>query len=288
MAVVTFGIGGDQTREPLTNVLRNTAITLRVQFKDPDLLPTTVLNPTGQLLHAGVAVPLVALGSAPDAQLRYGLLPVAGFVGRYKLTFLTTGLPAGLYRIVFEGDWIDVADGSVLKKLRIEGDVAIGEISRLDDWIRRVETSLMDDVDPRMYRLDEPVAQWSADQIYQHIQAAVDAVNAFPVYYTSYTIETLPIDQFAIDGARVYALYARARFEKANELDYTDGHTLNIKRADFYKSMADTLYGQWRELVIGFKKMTPPTPIGLKSQQLPFRISRILGLLPNFQTLFSG
>ncbi len=174
-----------------------------------------------------------------------------------------------------------------MRVLRIEGNFELGTISRVDDWVRRVQNALMDD-DPELYRLDEPVHQWSYHHIYEHLRLAVDQVNAFPPRVTGYGFEDLPNDYFAIGGARVEALYARARLEKASEMDYADGHSLNVKRGEFYKQLADTLYGQWRALVIDWKKATPPTSIGLRGQQLPFRISRVLGLLPNFRSLFSG
>jgi hypothetical protein len=271
--------GGGPSDQP-----RDTAITFRVQFKDPDGNPVDVDNPTALITREGAAQTLNALGTSADSALRYGLL-CAGATGLYKLTFLTTGMQPGYFRVAFDGDWTD-ADGTV-RDLRVEGDFAIGNVSRVQDWMRRVELGLMDD-DPKLYQLDEPIPQWTADQIYSYLRDAVDRVNTFPPRLTTYDFDTLPNDHLAIMGARVYALQARARFEKANEMSYSDGHNLDIKRADFYASLAATLYQQWEAEVTSFKKMTPPTPIGLKGQQLPFRISRILGLLPNFRTLFSG
>jgi hypothetical protein len=283
MPAVVFGGGG---RNSVASV-QNVPVFLRVQFKDASdpPQPVDVIDPVGVLLHGGQPQELAALGSVPQEGLRYPLI-AAGPPGLYKLSFLTTGLKAGHYNVRFEGSWVDPF--SVTQTLRVEGEIALGEISRTDSLIARVYTALMDDVDPRLYRLDEPVAQWSSDQLYLHMLAAVDGINAFPPRLTHFDFDTVPFDQFVVDGARVYGLYARARFEKANELAYSDVHTLDIKRADFYKSLADTLYAQWKEAIVAFKKMTPPTPIGLKGQQLPFRISRVLGLLPNFKTLFSG
>ena len=282
MAVVTFS-GGARNRE---TTYRNASVTLHVQFKDPDGAAVDVLGPVGYLLFEGVSQTLDAIGSAPDEALRYSLIDVPGVTGLYKLVFLTTGLRPGMYRVGFEGTWAD-ADGEQ-HVLRVEGNIALGEVTRKDELIRRIQYALMDDIDPRYYRLDEPIHQWTADQLYVHLLAAMDSINAFPPRLTAFTIDDLPFDQFAVDGGRVYALYARARFEKANELTYSDVHTLDIKRADFYKSLADTLHERWRALVIDFKKATPPTPIGLTSQRLPFRIRRVLGLLPNFRSLFSG
>lgn len=283
MATVVFGGGGRNGAITLQNV----PIFLRVQFKDGSdpSVPVDVIDPVGIILHEGVPQTIAALGSTPQEGLRYPLIS-AGSTGLYKLSFLTTGLKSGLYRVMFQGGWIDPF--SVVQTLQVGGEIAIGEISRTDSLIARIETALMDDIDPRMYRLDEPIAQWTPDQLYLHMLAAIDAINAFPPRLTSFDFDTIPFDQFIVDGARIYALYARARFEKANELTYSDVHTLDIKRADFYKALADTLYQQWKDSIIAYKKMTPPTPIGLKGQQLPFRISRVLGLLPNFKTLFSG
>lgn len=284
MPAVVFSGGGNNS----TPAVQNVPIFLQVQFKDASdpPVPVDVLEPIGRLTHDGVAVELAALGVVPVAGLGYPLIPVDGWTGRYKLSFLTTGLAAGHYGVQFTGTWID-PDG-VPRTLEVSGEIGLGAVERTDALIARTKASLMDDVDPRMYRLDEPVPQWSADQIYLHMLAAVDVINALPPRLTFFDFTVIPFDQFIVDGARIYALYARARFEKANELSYSDVHTLDIKRADFYKSLADSLYAQWKEMIVAWKKMTPPTPIGLRGQQLPFRISRVLGLLPNFKNLFSG
>lgn len=284
MASAVFS-AGDRNRvaTPVT-----VPIFLRFLFRDGSdpPVPVNVVGPVATVLREGVAQKLAALGSTAGPDLKYTLIAVAGSTGLYKLSFLTTGLSAGLYRVLAEGSWTDPF--SVVQTLQVEGEFALGEVARLDSLIARVETSLMDDVDPRLYRLDEPIPQWTADQIYLHMLAALDTMNSFPPRLTSFDFDTVPFDQMLVDGARVYALYARARFEKANELTYSDVHNLDIKRADFYKSLADTLYAQWAASVTSYKRMTPPTPIGLKGQQLPFRVSRVLGLLPNFKTLFSG
>ena len=282
--IAVFGGGLDnQGSGGPSPTLRDTAVTLRVQFRDPDGAAVNVVNPVARITREGVARILDAIGVAPDEALNYPLT-ADGANGLYKITFLTTGLEPGLYRATFEGTWTDA--NLVDHLLRVEGDIGFGEISRRQDWIRRVEQLLMDDVSS-LYRLDEPVRYWSDDQIYGYLREAIDRVNLFPPRLTDFDFQSLPNDHLAIQGARVYALQARARLEKANEMSYSDGHTLTLQRADFYKQLADTLYQQWQDAAVAYKTMTPPTPIGLKGQQIPFRVSRILGLLPNFRTLFS-
>lgn len=281
--VATFS-GGLDNRETVGQTVRDPVIPLRFQFKDPDGVAVDVTSPTVRVSHEGAAILLSAFGASPDSARRYTLLP-AGATGLYKLTFLPTGLPAGLYGVVAEGTWTD--PDLVARTLRIEGSLGIGDISRVDAMINRVQAELMDD-HPEWYRLDEDCHQWSRDQLYVYLCTAIDRVNMFPTRATRYTFDSLPIDHMAVFGAKVEALYARARLEKANEMDYSDVHTLQIRRAEFYKTLADSLYAQWKEEVTAWKKMTPPTPIGIRGQQLPFRVSRVLGLLPNFRSLFSG
>lgn len=265
--------------------IRDSLVSLQVQFLGLDGLATSVTDPYVQIFHEGELVSVEAIGSTEQSDHRYPLLAVTGVTGRYKISFLTTRLKYGIYKVEFTGQILD--DDSNPHTIMVAGTIAIGEISRLQDWINRVSIGLMDD-HPEEYRLDEPVNQWMQDQIYTYIREAVDRINLFPPRLTNYDFASLPSDELAVTGAKIWALWARARLEKANELSYSDTHTLDIKRADFYKQLADSLYKDWMELVIAFKKMTPPTPIGLKSQRLPFRIARVIGLLPNYSNFFSG
>lgn len=173
--------------------------------------------------------------------------------------------------------------------LVVRGQLGIGGISRIQDFLNRIRQGLMDDC-PELYRLDEPVHQWTNQQFYTYLREAQDRINNTGPRRTFYEIESFPIgqDEFLVTGAKIWALYARSRLEKANEMTYSDLHSLDIKRADFYKSLADQLYRDWIESIVSWKRSTPPTPIGINSQRLPFRIFRVLGLMPNYQTFFSG
>jgi hypothetical protein len=202
--------------------------------------------------------------------------------GHYKFSFIPGRMQGGLYQLEFAGD---IAGHTLL----VPGVIALGELTRLQGWLNRIRMGLMDDF-PELYRLDEPVHQWEPEQLWTFVQEALGRLNSFGPRPTNYDADTLPAnaDEFLVTGAKIWALYARARLEKANEMSYSDQHSLDIKRADFYKGLADTLYKDWMEAVIQWKKATPPRPIGMRSQQLPFAIGRVIGLLPHYQTYFSG
>lgn len=275
-----------------TPLARTSLITLTVTFKDftqPVGVPTDVTNPRIRILHDKVTVSVNALGVTQNADGTYdmsALIPPQ--TGTYKFAFLPDRTPAGVYNLEFTGEFTDPSS-SETKTLIVNGTIGIGEISRLEDWIVRIKRRLMDDF-PEWYRLDEPIQQFQPDQLYSYIRDVIDRLNNIGPRITNYDIDGIPdsLSEFVVTGAMVFALYARARLEKANEMNYSDLHTLNIQRADFYKSLADSLWKDWEEAVLNFKKATPPTPIGLRAQRLPFRVFRVIGLLPNYQSFFSG
>lgn len=280
-----------QTRQAFSDTL----IRIQVLFKGLDCNPVDVANPRVRIFHGFEKTPvdvdiLKTVQNTGDHS--YPLEPVdPPQTGQYRFAFLTTWLMPGLYNLEFAGDITETLPDTTTrqKTLIVKGELEIGEISRLHDVINRVQMGLMDDF-PYEYRLDEPVHQWKKDQIYNYIREALSRFNSTGPRRTSFDIDSFPYgnEELLVTGAKIWALYGRSRLEKANEMNYSDVHTLNIDRASMYKQMADTLMQDWTRAVQDWKKMTPPTPIGLRSQRLPFRVSRVIGLLPNYQTFFSG
>lgn len=269
-------------------------IILQVLFKGLDNCPIDVENPRVRIFHGFEQRPvdvdvLTTIGNNDHS---YPLTPVdPPQTGQYRFSFLTTWLPPGLYSLEFAGEVDEVLPGPIIRKktIIVKGDIEIGEISRLHDILNRIQMGLMDDF-PMEYRLDEPVHQWKRDQLFVYTKEALSRFNSTGPRRTNFDIDTFPYgnEELIVTGAKIWALYGRSRLEKANEMNYSDVHTLNIDRANMYKQMADTLMQDWTRAVQDWKKMTPPTPIGLKSQRLPFRLARVIGLLPNYQTYFSG
>jgi hypothetical protein len=267
---------------------RDHLITLAVQFKDPATgLPIDPLAPKVRITHEGQPVSVQALGSAENPDHTYGLVAsVPPSTGLYRFSFFSANMRPGVHHVEFFGDATISGQSTTLL---VKGLIEFGEISVVDRLIVKLRMSLMDDI-VQQYQLDAPFHQWNIDQLYSFLEDATSEINAIGPRITNFCLDdfaTLP-SVLLLDGARVRALFARARFEKANEMSYSDQHSLDIKRANDYFQMANTLDGIWRKTVEGWKKATPPRPIGLKSQRTPFRLSRVIGLLPSYSTFFPG
>lgn len=279
MGVQTF-LGGvsNNVRENRKDGL----IPLRVGFKDPDGRYVDPVNPTGRFLHEGKVVHgIQLLASTVGTDGTFPLSPVS--TGIYSVSFLTVGMTPGLY--ILEA-WGNIDWGGKPIELRADGTINVGEISMLQYYITRLRVRLMDDM-LAWYRLDQPVQQWSADNLAACLMEALSHINVRGPRITYEVFETVPED-LIVTGGMIYALESRARMEIANTMNYTDGHSLNIDRSPKYLQMAQQLRAGWDQSIESWKRATPPTPIGVKSQQLPFRIFRIIGLLPNYQSYFEG
>lgn len=254
----------------------------RVPQPDGSYATMDVTNPRVRVTRESALVRVQSLESRPDDDGIYPLIQIG--TGLYRFAFLSTSQPPGLIDFEFSGEAVI---NTVSTTIVVKGTVGLGEISRLQDVINRVQVNLMDD-HPEDYRLDEPVNQWRKLNLFEAVRTSLDRFNVQGPRQTAFTFDTIPSDYFLVTGGVIQALYQRARLEKANEMSYSDGHSLDIKRADFYLNMAKGLETEWLEAVKGWKQSTPPSPIGLKSQRLPFRINRVIGLLPNYQTFFNG
>lgn len=286
-------LGTNYSSTPSLEV-RSSAVSLQVYFKDSTEAAVAVNSPLARFSFADDTrgdepVTPEALTGGPNTDGTYPMDPVlANLVpipGLYQLTFLTNAMSAGLYNIQFTG--VNPLDSN--RTLLVRGQFALGELSRVQDFINRSRQGLMDD-HPEDYRLDEPVKQWTAQQLFSYARDVVDRINMTGPRLTDYILEGFPpgLDELVVTGIKIWALYARSRLEKANEMTYSDQHSLTIARADFYKNLADALYRDWLAAIMAFKKASPPTPIGVRSQRLPFRVFRVLGLLPNSASIFSG
>lgn len=92
--------GSDVTPE-----LRNTVITLRVQFLHPvTRRPVMVTNPIGILSFNGRILIPTALSLPANQNGEFPLEPVPLLTGNYQFSFFTDGLPIGLYDVEFRGD----------------------------------------------------------------------------------------------------------------------------------------------------------------------------------------
>lgn len=285
--ISTFGAGS--ASYGATGSPRDQLVPLLVQFRNPatgDAIDPT--NPKVRFLHDGAPISVQTLGSPEQPDHTYPLLAnVPPTTGLYRVAIFTSFLAPGLYDVEFSGE---ATVNSQATTLIVKGQIGIGAISVVDDLIVRLRIALMDDR-PREYQLDDNLTHhWNIDELYTFLRESVGEINATGPRMTAFSLEDTSFmpDTLVVDGARIRALQARARFEKANEMDYSDQHTLSIKRADSYMQMAQQLAEAWRRTVEGWKKATPPRTIALRSQRTPFRVSRVIGLLPNFSTYFPG
>ncbi len=284
MGVAVYAGGqSNQQFEPFQGSL----VELRVEFHDPDGAPVDVTNEQARLTLSGEPIfPSFSTGGMPDSAGFIPLVKVTGETGLYSFDFLTDGLQQAAYLVTFTGD---IIFNSAPLTLTVQGTAGIGEISKTHAFMDRLRIGLMDNRH-REYKIDRKVPQWNETELFIFLREALQAINSAGPQIRRYTFDTFPTDveELLITGGRVYALEARSRLEIANELTYTDGHTLSIDRAQKYMAMAQQLRMDWLQRVRGYITATPPKPIGVQSQRLPFRITRVIGLLPNYSNFFTS
>lgn len=288
MATRTFG-GGLNNYEP-ARIGKQVEITLMVQFKDQQDPPTATDVTDGKAFIKDIEGTTIGVEvfspTVQNADKSYSLTLVTS-PGLYKLQFLVSGaMKPGLYSAEFQGK---ITVGPNQHTLTVIGQFGIGEISRIDDYMNRIRLRLMDDF-PDDYTLDEPVNQWRRVNVFACLRDALSRFNSTGPRRTEFTFDTYPdtFDELLVTGGYVYALESRARLEKATQMNYSDGISLNIDRGPFYLQLATGMRTDWTRAVQDWKKATPPSPRGVRSVRIPFRINRVIGMLPNYQTYFSG
>jgi len=260
----------------------DTLVPVRVGYHDPDGHLIDPSTPMGRILRDGKVVQGIQL--LAGGMTAAGTFPLSYVsTGVYSAAFMSTGMSPGLYKLE---TWGDIVFGSQTLTLRIGGTFELGEVSMIQYYITRLRMRLMDER-PALYQLDAPVYQWPLDTLAACLMEALSHINNRGPRITREGFETVPED-LIVTGGIIYALETRARLEEANHMAYADGHSLDINRAPMYMTMAQQLRNGWDLSIESWKKATPPKPIGMKAQQMPFRIFRIIGLLPNYQSYFEG
>lgn len=258
-------------------IFANEYETVYVCFKDINGINVAVTNPTVQIFKENILYSTEPLNA------------ILGQIGWYKCSFWTTPkFSEGLYDLVFTGTF----NSEILTK---KGQIIVGEITATQDFINRLRNRLMDNY-PEYYLIDETVYQWHDNDLFKHLQDALNKLNLFPPLVTFFTFDNVPNSSLVLDIAQYYALLARARLENANTFSYSDGISLNISRAQFLLSEAQALQNLFMQELKAFKFMLRSpigmdwpglTPVGLRRSRLPFRVMRVLGFLPNMKRLFS-
>lgn len=279
MSVSVFTPGTSNFR---SSSVKESLVSIRVGFRAPNGSLVNVTNPVGRITHEERLVP--ALDMVIGSVVEGGYFSLAQIsTGVYGLAFIPRGMTYGLYKLECSGQYSYLGKNHVLF---CEGSILVGEISMVQFYVNQLRIRLMDDM-LAWYRLDEPIHQWPLDTLYTCLSNSLSHINSKGPRITTMGYESVPED-LLITGGIIYALETRARLEIANSMNYTDGHSINIDRGPKYQSLAQQMRASWEEMIISWKKATPPTPIALKSQRLPFRIFRMVGMLPNYQSYFEG
>jgi len=241
-------------------------------FKDSEGKAVSVTNAEFSLLLDGL--PII------DKQ---SLSPIPDYLGYYKYSWwITDDYVSGLYDIAFTGN-----NGS--ESLSLAGQVQIGEITRVQSFINRLLSRLLDKHFER-YLIDAPERQWQDQDLYHFLLDALDSVNNSSPVSTAFTFDNLPCESIFLDIAQGYALLAMARLENANTFSYSDGISLNLNRAPFYQQQGQYLLDNALKVRLAAWKysssLTRPRPVGLRRARLPFRVMRALGFMPNMKRSF--
>lgn|GEM_PF-4844476 len=241
-------------------------------FKNEEGSAVAVTEAKFSLLRDGLAI--------IDAQ---PLQSIPGLTGYYKYSWwLTEDYLPGLYDVSFTGY-------NASTSLSLAGQVSIGEITRVQSFINRLLSRLLDKYFEH-YLIDAPKRQWQDQDLYHFLLDALDSVNNTSPITTTFTFDNIPCESIFLDIAQGYALLAMARLENANTFSYSDGISLNLNRAPFYQQQGQYLLDNALKVrLVSWKyssTLTRPRPLGLRRARLPFRVMRTLGMMPNMKRSF--
>lgn len=263
------------------DVAYNDYATIYCFFRDADDSLVDVTNPKVTITKNNGDYTLV---DAAD------MTKVSGTTGKYSYTinFSDPAYTEGLYQVKFIG-----VDGSTT--LKVNGQIKIGPITayqgiirsvrfRLKDFKRRLDTT----TELLQYKLDDnTIFKWTENELASFIDNALSDINGSGPTITNYDYTTLPgaLNGLLVTVSVVHALDAQAALEIANELDDAD-EKLKIKRSGPYMQLANALRGSAYQRIKDFKFANRARAISLGTTRLPFRVQRVLGLVPGYGNLF--
>ena len=140
-------------------------------------------------------------------------------------------------------------------------------------YIKCLRAFLRDD-NPDAYQLDDRKFLYSDDQLVIFSHLALNDVNSFP-RKTNYDLHEIPPQwrTLVVLGASIFALISRGLLENQNQLTYNDaGLSLDIKRADHYRSSADAIFVKYSEAKTIVKAHWKVQPHLLMRSAVPFHV----------------
>lgn len=209
-----------------------------------------------------------------------------GETGVYSISFLTDGLTAGTYDVVFAGEY----QGTALTN--ITGQFQLYQLPTAQALIDRVRRALWD-ADCSQYLGFFQDRAFKNPDLYAALQNALEWIQTCPPSrQASWTWDTIP-DGFAIhlvQGAKWYAIQARLMLEIRNQMQVSDEVNININMQQGYNQAASSLE-KWKNEAMQAKRMwqfEDAAPRGIISTRFPFTFLRVMSLLPSSQRIFVG
>jgi len=248
--------------------------------------PVDVANPTAivtDMNDVAVNVTVIRPLSKPNKDV----------TGRYSFSFLTEGLAAGTYNIIFTGVYPSGAVGEsvVSETLRIVGKFDIESVSTELYYINWLRMNLFDAY-TSFYRITDPNEySWNDEMLYYCLTTSLSRINGIPPVadYTINQIRNAGFEASLLDGAKYEALFSRAVGEILNDFSYSDGLTLTLDRHSKYRAMAADIWATWIERVSLIKEFACRSGgwIGIRGWPMPPTTSMQLALMPNWQNTIS-
>jgi len=224
----------------------------------------------------------------PTFELRYNSNPVSNLYlltplhrsedkeGYYKVTFLTNGLQEGDYEVYFSG----IYEGNLLE---ITGNLTLKKTPRVQYLIDMLHTSLGATYDlkvPKQYLIYDPNKHfWEDGKLYSFLQLALQDINAMPPLSTGFTLEDVPITNYLIMGAQIYAIMSIVAMEIGAYFDVSVPIRINLYKGDKWENLARFYENRYLENLRKWKRyytFITTRPGAITSLRIPYRVLRPL------------
>lgn len=195
-------------------------------------------------------------------------------VGKYIVTFLTTGLSAGKYDAEFSGTYN-------AQDVNASSTVDLFEQPRTQYLIDLLRGSLGGKYNihvPRQFMTFDPIAnQWSDGALYQALERSLNAINCIPPI-TDFNYDSIPCVNYLIIGAQIYALTDITTLEDVNYFDITIPVKVTLYRGEKFKALLQFLKDQFQQPVFLWKQHwwfeNESDSIAVVMKRVPIRLLR--------------
>ena len=235
----------DTAHELNTLIYDDTHITLYVTFTY-NSVPVDVSSPSfilknsqGQSVGAGIKL-LKPLQKDPN---------VSNTIGKYIVTFLSSGLTSGNYTAEFTGTYETHPISSTTALTLFEQP----REQYLIDLLRgSIGGKYNAEVPNQYYTIDPSVQQWSDGRLYIALLRSLNAINSIPPG-TEFTFDDIPCINYLIVGGQLYALTALATLEDTNYYDITIPVKVTFYKGDKLRALAQFIRDEFQQPVKEWK-----------------------------------